>query len=67
MLIRGPLAVAWTPLEFRVDGKRTHCGIDVFNLVEVDGDWLMTGTAWTVEPSACDELGALPEPAGAGQ
>jgi hypothetical protein len=43
VLGRGPLAVVWTPREVRVDGKRRPCGIDVFDLAEVNGDWLMTG------------------------
>ncbi len=31
---RGPLAVLWAPYEFQRNGKTTHCGIDVFNLVK---------------------------------
>lgn len=54
---RGALAVVWTPYEFQRDGKTTHCGVDVFNLVK-DGEWKIAGIAWTVEPDACAELGA---------
>ena len=37
VLVRGHIAVVWTPYEFWLDGKRSHCGIDTFDLVKVDG------------------------------
>ena len=58
VLIRGPMAVVWAPYEFRLDGKSHHCGIDVFDLVKVDGTWRMANAMWTAEPKACAELGA---------
>ena len=56
VLIRGPIAVVWAPYEFRRDGKVSHCGVDVFNMLKVDGRWLIGNAMWTVEPEACDEL-----------
>lgn len=56
VLIRGPIAVVWAPYEFWVDGKTTHCGVDVFDFVEVDGAWRLANSMWTVEPGACEEL-----------
>jgi Putative lumazine-binding len=41
------LAVVWAPFEFLVDGKVDHCGTDLFNLVRVDGKWLIAGVADT--------------------
>ena len=41
------LAVVWAPFEFLVDGKLDHCGTDLFNLVRVDGKWLIAGVADT--------------------
>lgn len=58
VLVRGPMAVVWAPYEFKLDGKQHHCGIDVFDLVKVDGAWKMANLMWTAEPKACDELGA---------
>ena len=40
------LAVVWAPFEFLVDGKVHHCGTDLFNLVRVDGNWLIIGIAF---------------------
>jgi hypothetical protein len=54
--IRGSIAVVWTPYEFWRDGKTTHCGIDVLNLVKQDGVWRIASMMWTVEPDACLEL-----------
>lgn len=41
------LAVVWAPFEFLVDGKVDHCGTDLFNLVRVDGKWLVASVADT--------------------
>lgn len=41
------LAVVWTPFDFLVDGKVDHCGTDLFNMVKVDGKWLIANIADT--------------------
>jgi len=41
------LAVVWAPFEFLVDGKVDHCGTDLFNLVRIDGKWLLASVADT--------------------
>lgn len=56
VLVRGSIAVVWAPYEFWRDGKTTHCGIDVFDLVKQDGAWRIAHTMYTVEPDACPEL-----------
>jgi hypothetical protein len=56
VLIRGPIAVVWAPYEFWRDGKTSHCGVDVFDLVRIDGEWRVSNSMWTVEPDACAEL-----------
>jgi len=45
--IDSDLAVVWAPFEFLVDGKVDHCGTDLFNLVRVDGKWLIASVADT--------------------
>ena len=56
VLVRGQIAVVWAPYEFWTDGKSSHCGVDVVDLVEVDGAWRVANMMWTVEPSACAAL-----------
>jgi hypothetical protein len=46
------LAMVWASFEFLVDGKVAHCGTDVFNLVRVDGKWLIASIADTAR-DAC--------------
>lgn len=35
----GPLAVVWAPYNFFWKGKFSHCGIDAFQLVRINGEW----------------------------
>lgn len=56
VLVRGQIAVVWTPYEFWVNGKTSHCGIDSFDMVKIDGQWRVGNAMWTVEPEACPEL-----------
>jgi hypothetical protein len=56
VLVRGPIAVVWAPYRFRIDGADAHFGVDVFQLVEIEGRWLISGVQWTVEPGAGAEL-----------
>jgi hypothetical protein len=54
--VRGSIAVVWTPYEFWIDGKTSHCGIDVFEMVKEKGAWRIGNMMWTVEPDACAAL-----------
>ena len=54
--VRGGIAVVWTPYEFWADGKTSHCGIDVFDMMKEKGVWRIANAMWTVEPDACPAL-----------
>lgn len=45
--IDNDLAVVWAPFEFLIDGKVDHCGTDLFNLVRIDGKWVIASIADT--------------------
>lgn len=47
--VHGSIAMVWTPYDFWIDGKRSHCGIDLFTLVKTAGGWRIGGGAYTVE------------------
>ena len=51
--IRGPIATVWTPYDFWVDGKFSHCGIDAFTLVKTSEGWKISSGAWTIERTGC--------------
>ena len=60
ILVHRDIAHFWAPYSFDVDGKRSHCGVDSFSLARVDGNWILTNNAWTVEPP--ERCAALGEP-----
>ena len=45
--IDNDLAVVWAPFDFLIDGKVDHCGTDLFNLVRIDGRWIIAAVADT--------------------
>ncbi len=45
--IDNDLAVVWATFDFLVDGKVDHCGTDLFNLVRIDGRWMIASVADT--------------------
>jgi len=54
--VRGGLATVWAPYELRDNGQLKQCGIDAFDLVKLDGRWLIAGALSTLEPDACAEF-----------
>ncbi|HKX92232.1 MAG TPA: hypothetical protein VJM15_07390 [Sphingomicrobium sp.] len=53
LLIHNGIAVFWAPYSFDIDGKRSHCGVDQFDFIKVDGEWKLASSMWTVEPDGC--------------
>ena len=37
--IDGPMAAVWTPYQFYYKGNFSHCGVNSFQLVRLDGSW----------------------------
>jgi hypothetical protein len=37
--IDSPLAIVWAPYKFYFDGQFSHCGVDSFQLVCINGKW----------------------------
>ena len=37
--VDGPLAIAWTPYKFYYAGNFSHCGVNSFQLVRINGRW----------------------------
>jgi hypothetical protein len=55
VLIHGRIAVVWTPYDFYVDKKFSHCGMDAFNMVKTDTGWKIASALYTVERTGCGE------------
>lgn len=54
--IRKSMATAWVPYEFIIDGKFSHCGVDVFTLMKQGENWKIVSVAFTRETKNCGEL-----------
>ena len=49
VMVHEGIAVVWAPYEFQVNGEFSHCGVDAFSLVRIDGRWKIAGIVYTVE------------------
>jgi len=55
VLVDGPIAMVWAPFAFYMDGARTHCGIDVFTLMQVDGAWRISTVTYSHLNEGCED------------
>lgn len=54
--VNGPVAMVWYPYDLYIDGKWSHCGVDVFTLIRTEGQWRIASMAWSAEqPPACEK------------
>lgn len=58
--VRASAAVVWTPYAFRIDGNVSHCGVDIFNKLKIDGQWVIGNAMWTVVSEAREKLPPRP-------
>lgn len=54
VLIEGNIALFWAPYDFHIDGDFSHCGIDSFQLVKREGNWLLSNLSWTRQYENCE-------------
>ncbi|HET6768584.1 MAG TPA: nuclear transport factor 2 family protein [Chitinophagaceae bacterium] len=52
--IDGPLAIAWTPYKFYYAGKFSHCGVNSFQLVRINGRWKIQFLIDTRRKQGCE-------------
>lgn len=53
--IDGPMAIAWTPYEFYVNDKFSHCGVNVFTLIKTGSGWKISSIIDTRRKENCIE------------
>ena len=51
--VEGDIAMIWSRYEFERDGAFSHCGIDHFDLVRIDGRWRVLNLTWTRQTEGC--------------
>jgi hypothetical protein len=50
----GPLALVWAPYKFYYNGKFSHCGVDSFQLVRINGVWKIQYIIDTRRKQGCE-------------
>lgn len=50
------LATAWTPYVFYLKEQKSHCGVNAFTLVKVNGNWKIQGIIDTRRKDNCPDL-----------
>ena len=53
--IDGPLASVWTAYSFYYNGKFSHCGVNSFQVVRINGEWKLQYIIDTRRKSGCVE------------
>ena len=53
--IHDRIAMAWVPYDFWVNGKLSHCGVDVFTLMKTQQDWKIAVIAYSIERGGCKD------------
>jgi len=51
--IDGPLAIVWAPYKFYYKGVFSHCGVDSFQLVKINGEWKIQYLIDTRKKAGC--------------
>ena len=52
--VDGPLASVWTPYKFYYAGNFSHCGVNSFQLVRINGRWKIQFLIDTRRKQGCD-------------
>ncbi len=61
--VSGAVAMVWYPYDLYLDGKWSHCGVDIFTLVRHQGQWRIATMAWSaIQPPACEKHPKGPPP-----
>jgi hypothetical protein len=59
--VNGPVAMVWYPYDLYLDGKWSHCGVDVFTLIRNEDRWRIATMTWSAEqPPVCEKHPAGP-------
>ncbi len=53
--IDGPLAIVWTPYKFYYNGSFSHCGVNSFQLVKLNGEWKIQYIIDTRRKKGCEQ------------
>lgn len=53
ILVNGKVAVAWVPYTLFVNDNFSHCGIDIFNFIQINGIWKISSATYSMVTENC--------------
>jgi hypothetical protein len=53
--VQGRVAAVWTPYDFHTNGRFSHSGVDIFNLLKTDAGWRIASVVYSVEPETLSQ------------
>jgi len=54
VMVEGPVAMVWADFGLYVDDTRSHCGVNIFTLVRVGGEWKLATTTYSHITDPCE-------------
>ncbi|WP_156172151.1 hypothetical protein [Aurantiacibacter gangjinensis] len=54
-ILEGPVAIVWAPFIYYRDGAFSHCGVNIFNLVDTGADWRIASVTYSHVEEGCME------------
>ncbi len=55
VFVDGSIAVVMLRHRLLLNNERLHCGTDAYNLMLIDGEWVITGLQYSMEEDGCPE------------
>ena len=54
VMVSGTIAIVWYPYDIYVDGEWSHCGVDIFNMIQTNDGWRIAALQYNVQqPPEC--------------
>jgi hypothetical protein len=53
VLVQDRVGMVWTPYDFHLNGRFSHCGIDVFTMLRGEEGWQVTNITYNVVREGC--------------
>jgi len=54
VMVDDGIAMVWTPYDLHVDGAFSHCGVDLFSLVNTADGWKVASITYNVKEEPCE-------------
>ena len=55
VMVDGPVAMVWADYGFYMDGEQSHCGVDIFTLMRIEGEWKIATITYSHIEEPCED------------